>query len=315
VNAGLFDLKARLRSETGAGKAIHATQTEREARRDLFMLFGLTIDDYLAGHAAPWQGTIEQHLGDVPGADGWPSLRPAFEALDELVRYAVLRNFEALPGSQVVGAHDDVDILVEDDREAIRVLNARPRFGWVPRWGGRFNVRVGGSQLIFDIRVVGDGYFDAGWQRQVLNRRVRTPGGVWALAEPDYFETLAYHALLHKPRLSDEYRSRLIEMARAQGRAGWHEQALSGRSSAQALLRSITRDRAWIRPRDITVFYNEALAGRTFPMLRRKVAGLRRKLAIRVWPVRGEWLATRRRVMQWFVLRFPALRRVRDTRG
>lgn len=316
VNARLFDLKVRLRSETGAGKAIHSTQTEREARRDLFMLFGLTIDDYLASHPAPWQATIEDHDGDVPGADGWSSLRPAFAALDALVNYAVLRNFESLPDSQIVGAHDDVDLLVDDYREAVRILNARPRYGWVPRWGGRFLVRVGGSQMIFDIRFVGDGYFDARWQRQVLDRRVRTPGGVWAVEEPDYFETLAYHALLHKPRLSDEYRSRLIAMAQAQARSGWNEEALSDHRSAQALLRSITQGgRAWIRPRDITVFYNHRLAGQAFPMVRRRVAAVRRKLLIRLWPVRGGLLAMRRRVTQWFVLRFPALRRVRETRG
>jgi hypothetical protein len=316
VNGRLFDLKARLRSDTAAGKAIHATQTAREARRDLYMLFGMTIDNYLASHPGPWQGTVEQHDGDVPGADGWRSLGSAFAALDALVNYAVLRNFESLPGSQIIGAHDDVDVLVDDYWEAARILNARPRYGWVPKWGGRFQVRVGESQVIFDIRFVGDGYFDPGWQRQVLDRRVRTAGGVWAVEARDYFETLAYHALLHKPRLSDEYRSRLIAMAQAQGRAGWTEAALSEQGSAQALLRSITQGtRTWVRPHDITVFYNYRLAGRTFPMLRRKLAALRRKLVIRIWPARGQFLAIRRRVMQWFVLRFPALRRVRETRG
>jgi hypothetical protein len=211
--------------------------------------------------------------------------------------------------------HDDVDLLVGDYREAVRILNARPRFGWFPRWGGRFNVTVGGSPVIFDVRFVGDDYFDARWQRDLLERRVRTPGGVWALADADYFETLAYHALIHKPRLSDEYRSRLVSMAAAQGRAGWTEEALSSRGSARALLRSITHGRPWVRPRDVTVFYNHAFAGSSVPTLRRRVAGLRRKLAIRAWPIRASAVAARRRLMQRLVRRFPALRRVREPRA
>jgi hypothetical protein len=316
VNAPLFDLKARLRAETSTGKALHATQSATEARRDLFMLLGATVEDYLAGHMADWRGDVEEHHHDLPGANGWPSLSDVFVALDTLVNYAVLRNFEALPGSQVVGSHDDVDLLVDDYPEAVRVLNARPRFGWVPKWGGRFDVRVGDAPVIFDIRFVGDGYFDAAWERQVLDRRIRTPGGVWALAEADYFETVAYHALLHKARVSEEYSSRLVAMAHAQGRSGWTADALSRPGSARALLRSITADgRAWARPRDITVSYNYRLAGATFPSVRRNLARLRRELTIRVWPLQAESVTRRRRLLQWFVLRFPALRRVRETRG
>jgi hypothetical protein len=252
---------------------------------------------------------VDERSDDPAGANGWGSLADVFAALNTLTTYAVLRNFEGLPESHVLGEHDDVDLLVDDYRETIRVLRARPLYGWHPRWGGRFHVSVAGSSVIFDIRFVGDGYFDADWQRQVLERRVLTAGGIHALSDPDYFETLAYHALLHKPRLSDDYRRRLTRMAAVQGRPEWTDAALREPAAAAALLRSIMAPgRDVVRPRDVTVFYNYRRAGVGFPLVHQKLAGLRRKLAIRLWPVRGRLLTIRRRAMHWIGSRLPGLR-------
>jgi hypothetical protein len=313
VNTRLFDAKQDFRRWTELPKVIHGTETLEEARRDIYMLLGMAPEEYLTARPSSWQGDIQHHARDVTGARGWASLRGAFDALNALLPYVVLRNFEGLPDSHVVGDHDDVDLLVDDYREAVRILNARPVLGLVPRWGGRFHVSVAGKRTIFDIRFVGDGYFDGQWQRDVLQRRCLSNSGVYVPCQRDYFETLAYHALAHKRRLSRDYSRRLTAMAIAEGLDGWTPERLGAPKEARLLLDALVQGngRAHVKPKDVTVFYNFAVVGWNAAWIRRKLAGVRRKAAVKWWQIKALVTRTVMEARYGVVRRFPVVRRWR----
>jgi hypothetical protein len=316
VNARFFDTKSRLRDLTRLLMVIHSTETPEEALRDTYMLFGMTPERYLEAHGSRWDGSVFSLERDLPGARGWDSLHHVFDALSTLVPYVVLRNFENLPSDHVVGSHDDIDLLVEEYHETVHTLNARPMHGLVPRAGGRFFVNVSGSRVVFDIRYVGDNYFDRTWQRDVLARRDQTHTGVFVPCERDYFETLAYHALVHKRELTEDYAHRLSSMATAAGWSDWTPERLATADAHQLLERIVAgRGRRHVRPEDATVFYNFAAAGWRFAWPRRKLAGLRRNGLVRWWRVKAPLVRAVRETRSAIARRFPVVRRVRRSPG
>jgi hypothetical protein len=280
VNARFVDVRRELRAWTGGGSRVHATVSAAEVARDLMLLLGTDPRTYLKENPRPWTGRITEVHRDLTGARGWSAPTELFDVLNQTVRYVVLRNFEGLPHSLHVGSHEDVDLLTDDYRALVAVMNARPNVKCIPRWGGPYWAEISGQDVWFDLRFVGDHYYDPKWARAILDRRVLNPGGFYAPCAEDYFETLAYHAVVHKPFLSADYRQRLAAMAGALGRAGWDLSALEEPARLKALLDAVLRERGWgyRRPRDVNVFYNFEAAGHRWPHLRRKLAGIGRKV-------------------------------------
>ncbi|MDB2663063.1 glycosyltransferase [Paracoccaceae bacterium] len=151
-----------------------------------------------------------------------------FARLDRLgVNYCVLRNFEMLPDEYQIDEHGDIDILVENYFEAKAVLGGVSYKHKLPetdpRWGVPYEiggykiankVMVGDVEVEFDIRFVGDGYYDEGWQKDMLRNRKRTKC-FYTLNDEDYFYSLVYHGLLHKRSLSKTYINRFAALAHA----------------------------------------------------------------------------------------------------
>jgi hypothetical protein len=298
VNPRFLDATEQFRVWTGGTAIVHGSTTATEAVRDLMLLLGTDPQTHLEENPQPWDGRTEELQRDLSGARGWASPTELFHALNHTVRYVVLRNFEKLPDALHVGSHEDVDMLTDDYPEAIRVMNARPNVRCVPRWGGPHWVRISGDDVWFDVRFVGDRYYDPRWAADLLDRRVWNENGFYSPNAEDYFETLAYHAVVHKRELAADYRPRLAAMAAALGRSGWNASELGDPARMKALLDGILRRRGYryCRPRDVNVFYNFAAAGHSLPHLRRKLAGVGRKavrVAYRVQrPVRdGYWEA------------------------
>lgn len=283
VNATVFDAVQQFHAWTGGGSRVHASLSAAEAARDLMLLLGTDPHTHLQENPRPWNGRTEEIHRDLSGAHGWSSPTELFTALNHTVCYVVLRNFEALPQSLHVGSHEDVDLLTDDYAELIRVMNARPHAKCVPPWGGPFWVRISGENMWFDLRFVGDQYYDPRWARGILDRRVWHSGGFFSPGDEDYFESLAYHAVVHKQALSAEYRQRLAAMAGSLGRPGWEASGLEDPIRVKALLDGILHSRGcgYRKPRDVNVFYNFEATGHRLPHLRRKVAALFRK-ALRV---------------------------------
>ena len=277
------DAAREFRAWTAAPASVHASTRATETARDLMLLLGTDPRTYLEQNPQPWDGRIEEMHRDLTGARGWASARELFYALNHTVRYVVLRNFEKLPDCLHVGSHEDVDMLTGDYPEAIRVMNARPNVRCLPRWGGPHWVNISGEDMWFDVRFVGDRYYDPTWAADILDRRVWNENGFYSPNAEDYFETLAYHAVVHKRELAADYRPRLAGMAVALGRPGWDASGLGDPARMKALLDGILRRRGYryYRPRDVNVFYNFAATGHALPRVRRKLAGIARK-ALRI---------------------------------
>lgn len=312
VNANMLDAKQRFREWTGGGMRVHGTDTAAEANRDTLLLLGEEPSTLIATAPTRWDGTIDLIERDLTGARGWASLRELFGLLNHSINYVVLRNFENLPDDVEFGDHTDVDILTDDYPELIRLLNARPVVGGVPKWGGRFLVTIGDHDVIFDLRFVGDDYYDARWAQCILDDR-RVARSVQVPSDVDYFESLAYHAVVHKRQIADDYRDRLARMASTLGRPGWQRARLDDDRTIATLVRSIVeaREFSYVRPRDITVFFNYANVGANHPWLRRKIAGVGREVTRRGVALTSPLTYALRVVRQRIIAKLPWLRELR----
>jgi hypothetical protein len=294
VSANFFDASGEFAAWIGGGSGIHGSSSATEAARDLMLLLGTDPETHLRDNPRAWDGRIERIHRDLSGARGWSSPAELFHALNHTVRYVVLRNFEGLPHSLHVGSHEDVDLLTDDYAELIDVTNARPNVRCIPRWGGPYWVQISGQDMWFDVRFVGDHYYDPKWARGLLDRRVWNEAGFFSPSTEDYFESLAYHAVVHKNAFSADYKDRLATMARALGRSGWDRSVLDDPTAVRALLASILERRGcdYRRPRDVNVFYNFEAIGQPWPRLQRKVAALLRKV-VRLQYRLGRAMSTR----------------------
>lgn len=126
--------------------------------------------------------------------------------------YLILRNYDNLLEKEMyMNGHGDVDMLVADSKVVKEVLNAQeyPSHG---DDGTHYYIMVDGERVSLDLRHIGDGYYCTSWQKDMLNRRVKRKG-FYVMSQEDYFYSLIYHAILQKPKFSNEYKDRLTKMA------------------------------------------------------------------------------------------------------
>jgi hypothetical protein len=320
VNTNIFDAKKRYRDWTGPGHLIHGSDTAPEARRDLFLLLGRDADSFLKSEGQRQDGVIARMKRDLSGAHGWQSERQLLDALNCSVNYVLLGVDEGLDGHRVdvSGQGSDIDLLTDNYQETIAAMNARPAIGQVPRWGGRFLVKIGNHDVAFNLRPVGDRFFETTWQQAVLERRRWSEDGFFKPDDADEFETSIYHALIHHRLLPQTKKERLTSMATALGREEWLGRVLDDRALATERLDALLEERGYalVQPRDPFVYYNFRIAGAAVPRMRESLAALHRIDVALTRPV----LATLRH--QYLTVRdliarsTPALRRlVRSLRG
>ncbi|MNW56428.1 hypothetical protein D3C74_341430 [compost metagenome] len=143
------------------------------------------------------------------GSDGWENLDTLFRVLRHTSEYVVLRNFEDLPGT----LEDDreIDVLCRDQTDFAAVLNATEVYPGPE--GAQFRTSVGGEEVFFDTRYVGDGYLDTEWQREILARREWHDALVAVPRHDDHLFSLLYHAKVQKPAVKPVYVTRLADLA------------------------------------------------------------------------------------------------------
>jgi len=294
VNANFFDTKLRFRTWTG-GTTIHSSDSAAEATRDLMVLLGTDASSYLLQHPQPWDEVIRSHRRDLIGAHGWESMDGFFTALNHAVPYVVL---PAESGGRPTDQGSGIEILTSAYKELVAVANARPVGGLLPPWGGRFRVRIGGSDLQMGFRFVGDGFLDASWERGLLQRRAWTAPGLYSLGPDDALETLAYRAVAHGAGSDESRRRHVAALARVLGRPLGSQEWADGRALVDELLRD--RGYGWTRPRDPYVPIDPRALGSRWPLAEHIRVGLARSVRTLAGPggvpVRAAWLMTRDRL-------------------
>ena len=147
------------------------------------------------------------------------SISQVFNLLNDCgANYLVLRNYENMLNPELfVGNHADIDLLCEDSQKIVKILDAqttRKNVGELRGDGVHYFLMIAGNRVSFDLRQVGDGYYCDDWETDLLRKR-RRQDCFYVMDDENYFYTLVYHAILQKRQLSDDYRTKLIEMAAA----------------------------------------------------------------------------------------------------
>lgn len=124
------------------------------------------------------------------------NLRPIFNKLNK-IEYVVLRNWQYFPYSY----SGDIDILVKDQDRAVELLDVIK----VNEEDFRCQY-INKNDILFDIRCVDDGYYPAEFAQKILDsRRYDEFRNIYVPSKDLAFQSLLYHALFHKPTISNEY--------------------------------------------------------------------------------------------------------------
>lgn len=203
VNIHLFDRKKIYRNWFNKNTSrIHATNNPEETLHDLTLLLGMTPDEFIASK----DNFPTEYKKNIVGADGWDSLDQLFKVLNSTIPYVVLRNFEYLPKQFRSAEHGDIDLLVNREDEVARIMNAKRVFR--QKYRVHYACQIQNEKVLFDFRSVGDGYYCKEWEKEIMETRVAQKG-FFIPNDENYKYSLLYHALIHKRKVSGEYRAKL----------------------------------------------------------------------------------------------------------
>ncbi len=264
VNTNLFEAKSLHREWTGGGHKVHATNSPREFDHDITLLLGRNAREFEDGVFSEYamDDGGDAISADLAGRGGWISLRHLFHVLGSTVPYAVMRNFDVLPDAYYAGSHGDIDLIVDNVDEAVFVTGARKAFA--EDFRVHVAVSVGGDDVMFDFRHIGDGYYDAAWESAMIRDAVSS-NGVRTVSPDDHLHGLLYHALIHKREIAPDY----VETFRALGPSGLVDD--SSRLDQDAALDALGR---WMGDRG----YRITLPEPSVYFDRRRAASLQRRL-------------------------------------
>ncbi|MCC7572288.1 MAG: hypothetical protein KO464_02750 [Candidatus Methanofastidiosum sp.] len=211
VNTNLFDLKSTLRKITGGGHIIHASDTQQEANTNSISLFGKCINEYVNKENSNVQAVpIETIRRNISGVCGWVSWEELFDILGKGTKYVVLRNYETLL-SKKKSEHGDTDILVLDRQIANTLIGGSKEYLGKDRV--LISTIVDGNTELIDIRYCDDGYYCSEWEHHIIeNRRLAENSYFYIPNDEDKMYSLLYHALVHKPFISNGYLNDMMLM-------------------------------------------------------------------------------------------------------
>ena len=261
ANVTLFRLKEKYRSLTGGGHKVHTTNSVRETNHDAALLLGLNYDDLWKSLDDTWDGTVKKVEGDLVGCHGWKDLRQFFYTLNATVNYVVLRNHEILPTQYKTGLHGDIDILT-DDYEGLRfVANAQEVFP--ERYRVHNRTVVDGESVCFDFRFLGDGYYCARFEEDILRARELNDNQIYVPSTENAFYSLIYHALIQKRKIAPDYYDKIRDLFCRLGLDKEHAPADYADPFDlyyQLLTKFMSANRyEYTRPIDTSVFFSEKI--------------------------------------------------------
>ena len=209
VNINMFDKKTYYRELTGGGHKVHATNSETETNHDLTLLLGKSVEDFLKEN--PSFNGIEKNINqDLIGSNKWNSVEELFYVLNNTADYAILRNYENLPEEIYVNDHNDIDLICTSYENIAYILNAKKVFN--EEYRVHYKTEINDKFAYFDLRYVGDDYYYKSLEEDLLKNKVYNKKGFYTISDENYFYTLLYHAVLHKPEFSKDYKDRLLKM-------------------------------------------------------------------------------------------------------
>lgn len=206
VNTNIFDSKMQYRKWLGGGFPVHGSTTEKETNHDLTLLLGKNLNDVIKTLPTTWNNQIRKLNRDLTGCNGWENISELFYVLNATTNYVILRNFESFPDS-LSEEHKDIDILTDDLWQIPYIVNKKIRSD--DEDGPSSYVKIMNRKIKLDFRYPGDYYYDEGWEKEILKRRVLSNHGFYIPDPENHFYTLLYHMLIHKGKVTQDYLKRL----------------------------------------------------------------------------------------------------------
>jgi hypothetical protein len=254
VNSRLYDAKQLYRAWTSGGHKIHATDNIKETKLQLALLFGKDYNEYLLQDKVDKK--IIEYNNNLMGANGWKSFDELFHILNLTLNYIVLRNFDNLE-EQLTTKHPDVDILVENRNLTKDILNAVETTN--KSYRVQHSVKINNKDINFDIRYVGDNYYDKNWEIELLKTKVKHEKGFYIPDNLNLLYSLIYHALIHKQHISEDYLKQFLALSIALD-LDFKSPSLIGTSLLDMLLLYMyEHNYDIVEPYDLSVFFNESL--------------------------------------------------------
>lgn len=202
VNINVFDMKMTFRQMVGGGSKIHASDDMWETNKDLTLLFGLNVKDFMMKYDVKSTG-IEKLNRNCVGVNGYTNIEELFYVLNNCINYCILRNFECIPEQYNVEGHGDIDLLVENKNYMVRLTSAIPAFPQPYRV--YHTIKISGKRVPFDFRYVGDNYYDYQWEQAILEKRVLSKELFYIPNLVNHYYSLLYHAFVQKRKVNKSY--------------------------------------------------------------------------------------------------------------
>lgn len=254
VNINVFDCKKILREDLGGGHKIHASDNIFESNKDLTLLLGLNIEDFLSQK----QGSNDSKTvvkDNCKGVDGYKNIEQFFYVLNNSITYCVIRNFECFPKEYTIENHGDIDLLVED-LNYVKYLTLAQSYYPELDYRVHYGINISNELIPFDFRFVGDDYYDINWQNQILNNLLVFNSLVKVPDTVNYFYTLLYHAYVQKSTVKADYFERLNTMSEALN-VNYHEDYSLDKIKVMLDEFMLQNNFNYTTPKDETVFFNE----------------------------------------------------------
>jgi len=231
VNSNIVDRKNLYRNWVGGSYMVHSTDNLNEFFNNSMLFFGKAQTFKFFSQRKQNQ-KIESANNDLIGARGWANVQELFDVLNLSTQYVVLRGANNIE-ENVKELAGDIDILCSDIGEFTAVANARN----IWNSSNFFHVKIEGKDILFDIRYVGDNYFDKTWQQNIIENRILTENRIYIPRVDDYFFSHLYHAYIHKPFFYEKYIDRLTELSEKIGIKNFKDDCQNNTDNILKLLR------------------------------------------------------------------------------
>ena len=209
VNTNIYDSKREFRKFLGGGFPIHGSIHKKEANHNLTLLLGKNLVQICEELPENWDGKIKTLEQDLFGNE-WKNFNEVLFVLNNTTNYVIIRNFEEFPNIGNLKEEGDVDLLTDDQWQIPYILNFQNH---------RRNehescnfIKIGEDYIKFDIRYVGDNYFDEKWSKKILKNR-ELFNGFFVPSNEDYFFSLSYHIVTQKADLPKKYEKILEKLS------------------------------------------------------------------------------------------------------
>jgi hypothetical protein len=191
------DVQSQIKSTYG--KSVLLTSNKDDY--DYISLLIFSIDElHKFETSSQWTQKIKTTKRDLIAAEGWPSFEECFKSVNLTNNWVVLRNSEYLPDN-FFGNDKDVDLLCENLEKFVKSINARKRHDGI----SSYFVIINKVDVEFDIRYLGDDYYDKNWQISLLKNKIVSSQSVPELKDDIALYSVLYHALIHKQQIKPKY--------------------------------------------------------------------------------------------------------------